>query len=93
MRKISMWFLIFGFITLGGCGPSRESVMKSWLGSSIDEVTTSWGAPDSKAPRADGGATYTWVHFRSAGNVVLQCRQNFVTDPSGKVVNWSYVNC
>ena len=93
MRKISTLLLFFVFLSLGGCGPSRDSVMSSWLGSQIDEVTTAWGAPDARAPRADGGATYTWVHVRAAGNVLIQCRQNFVTDSSGKVVNWSYLNC
>jgi hypothetical protein len=70
-----------------------DSVMSSWVGHSIDDVTAAWGAPESKINRTDGGVTYTWTTFSSNEYGVRQCRQSFVTDASGKIVSWSYAGC
>ncbi len=61
---------------LSGC-VSLESVMNTWTGCSIDDVTAAWGAPESKINRADGGATYTWTTLGSNQYGVHQCRQTF----------------
>ena len=67
--------------------------MSSWVGHSIDDVTASWGAPESRIPRNDGGATYTWTTFSSNQYGVRQCRQSFITDSEGIVVSWAYSGC
>jgi hypothetical protein len=72
---------------------SMDEAMGAWVGRSIDDVTASFGAPDSKMTRTDGGATYTWVTFNSGPHGTSQCRQSFVTDSSGTITNWSYSNC
>jgi hypothetical protein len=56
--------LLFAIALMAGCA-SMDSVMSSWVGRSIDDVTAAWGAPESKMSRADGGATYTWTTFSS----------------------------
>lgn len=84
--------IFFAFALLSGC-VSTKSVMASWVGSSIDDVTAAWGAPESKMVRADGGATYTWTTIGSNQYGVVQCRQTLVTDSQGKVVNWSFAGC
>jgi hypothetical protein len=77
---------------LSGCA-SMDTKMNSWIGSSIDDVTASWGAPESSMNRADGGVAYTWIWFSSNQYGVRQCRQTFITDSTGKVVRWSYAGC
>ena len=42
-----------------------NTVMSSWEGRSIDDLTAAWGAPESRINRTDGGATYTWTTFSS----------------------------
>ncbi len=79
-------------VLMSGC-VSMESVMTSWMGGSIDDVTASWGAPDSRIPRQDGGYTYTWTTFSSSEYGVNQCRQTFVTDENGRIFSWSYNGC
>ena len=76
-----------------GC-TSNKTIMDSWVGSSIDDATTSWGAPNSRMERNDGGATYTWINYWSTQYGMSQCRRTLVTDSSGKIVTWSYAgNC
>jgi len=70
-----------------------NTVMSSWEGRSIDDVTAAWGAPELRINRTDGGATYTWTTFSSNQYGVQQCRQTFVTDSTGKIVTWSYTGC
>ena len=84
--------LVWAAIIVGGCA-SMDSVMSSRVGGSIDDVTANWGAPDSMMKRTDGGTTYTWITFNSNQYGTHQCRQSFVTDSSGKIVNWSYSGC
>lgn len=84
--------MLLAVALLSGCA-SMESVMSSWMGSSIDDVTAAWGAPESRINRADGGATYTWTTFSSNQYGVNQCRQTFVTDSSGTIVSWSFAKC
>jgi hypothetical protein len=86
------FILALVFILLVGC-TTMESVMKSWVGNNIDNVTASWGAPESRIARSDGGYTYTWTTFGSNQYGVRQCRQTFVTDSTGTVTSWSYNNC
>jgi len=90
IKKVLFAVLIMLFIT--GCA-TRASVMKSWLGNNIDNVTASWGAPSSIMQRNDGGATYTWSSISGNRYGVNQCRQTFVTNASGEIVRWSYNGC
>lgn len=91
-RKLSRLISIFMIFALCGCA-SMQTVMKSWVGKPIDDVTASWGAPESKMPRSDGGYTYTWTTFSSNQYGVHQCRQSFVTNSEGTVVSWSFNGC
>lgn len=80
------------FVILAGC-TTMGSVMKSWVNSNIDDVTASWGAPESRIARSDGGYTYTWTTFNSNQYGINQCRQTFVTDSTGTITSWSYSGC
>ena len=84
--------IMFSIVILSGC-VSMDTRMASWVGDSIDDLTASWGAPDSRINRNDGGATYTWETLNSNKYGVQQCRQTFVTNPAGKIVSWSYNGC
>ena len=79
-------------VLMTGCA-SMDTAMSLWVGLSIDDATSAWGAPESRMNRADGGGTYTWTTFSSNGYGVHQCRQSFVTDPSGTIISWSYSGC
>ena len=85
-------FILLAVAVLTGC-TTMSTIMSSWVGDSIDDVTASWGAPESRIPRSDGGATYTWTTFSSNQYGVHQCRQTFVTDSKGIIVSWSYNGC
>lgn len=88
-------YVVTVFLSLAlvaGCA-SMDAIMSSWKGRSIDDLTTAWGVPQSRLNRTDGGATYTWTTFSSNQNGVQQCRQTFVTNPSGIIVTWSYAGC
>ena len=91
MKKHFVIMLLVVF-TLAGCA-SMETVMDSWTGKSIDDVTAMWGAPESVISRNDGGATYTWKTFRTNNYGIHECRQSFVTNSNGSIVSWSYNNC
>lgn len=67
--------------------------MQSWVGDSIDDVTASWGAPESQMNRADGGSVYTWRTTSGNAYGVNTCTQSFVTNAEGTIVSWSYNNC
>ena len=84
--------LLLAAVIISGCA-SMDSVMSAYEGRSIDDVTAKWGAPDSRINRTDGGATYTWISLSSSQQGVYQCRQTFVTDPSGRIVSGSYAGC
>ena len=84
--------LLFATLVIAGC-TSMDTVMQSWVGNHIDDVTASWGAPESRIPRSDGGYTYTWTTLSSNQYGVHQCRQSFVTDPEGIIFRWSYSGC
>ena len=89
-RNFAVLSLVYVLIT--GC-TTMNTAMGSWQGRSIDDVTAAWGAPESSINRKDGGVTYTWTTIRSNQYGVHQCRQTFVTDPAGKIVQWSYAGC
>jgi len=84
--------LVLLTLALSGC-TTTESVMDSWVGYHIDEVTAAWGAPSGQIARSDGGHTYSWE--TTSGNTygVSTCTQSFVTDAEGYVRTWSYNNC
>ena len=84
--------MLLAVAILAGCA-SRRAIMKSWMGYHIDKATASWGAPESRISRNDGGFTYTWTTFSSNQYGVQQCRQSFVTDSEGVIVSWSYSGC
>ncbi|SFP99451.1 hypothetical protein SAMN05216419_10438 [Nitrosomonas cryotolerans] len=72
---------------------STNSIMNSWIGYSVDDLTASWGAPSSRISRADGGSTYTWSTLSSDQYGIHECRKTFVTDSTGTVTQWSYNGC
>ncbi|BFU90867.1 MAG: hypothetical protein NTAFB01_20540 [Nitrospira sp.] len=84
--------VLLAVVLMAGCA-SMDTAMSSWVSRSIDDMTATWGAPESKMNRADGGATYTWTTFSSNQYGVHQCRQSVVTDPSGTIISWSYSGC
>lgn len=88
----SLTTLLVVVVLMTGCA-SMDTVMSSWVGRPIDDVSSAWGAPESKMNLADGGVTYTWTTFSSNQYGVRQCRQSFVTDPSGTIISWSYSGC
>ncbi len=89
MKVIKYLLAVLMTLVVYGCGTTRESVMDSWVGSSIDELTEKWGAPSKSFARKDGGYTYTWIEF----NGQSQCSQTFITDINGKIQSWSYNGC
>ena len=90
MKKVLLFWAIL--LLLSGCA-TRTSIMKSWEGTHINDLTASWGVPSSILSRQSGGKTYTWVSVYGNAYGVNQCRETFVTNSSGYIVSWSYSNC
>lgn len=84
--------IILSIVILSGC-VSMDSRMQSWVGDSFDNLSASWGAPNSIISRKDGGATYTWETISSNKYGIQECRQTFITNPEGKILSWSYYGC
>jgi len=86
MRVVTILLVLF----LSGC-MSMQNLRKSWEGEPIDNVTASWGAPDSIVPNhSNGGATYTWTTFTPSKYGIRQCRRTLISNSSGKIVKGSY---
>ena len=65
MKKL-LGILVLGLL-LSGCFATTgkfEAVLDSWVGSSADELVSSWGAPNGVYEKNDGGRvlTYTRSH-------------------------------
>ena len=85
--------MTLAMLMLSGCESTstlqkRSVFMDTWLGKHIDRLTYIEGAPSTKIERSDGGYVYTWIW---SGQV--QCRENYVTDSDGIIINWSYAGC
>jgi hypothetical protein len=88
IRILTLAIVIF----LTAC-TSMDTVMASWTGNTIDDLTASWGAPSSRIERQDGGATYTWSTLSSNQYGVHECRKTFVANSAGTITTWSYTGC
>jgi uncharacterized lipoprotein YehR (DUF1307 family) len=90
LKSILIPSIAIGILT--GC-TTLDTVMDSWEGSSIDDLTASWGAPSSRMRRTDGGYTYTWSSIRSNEYGVSECRKTFVSNAEGIIIKTTYSNC
>jgi len=73
---------------------SMQNLRKSWEGEPIENVTASWGAPDSIVYiHANGGATYTWTTVTNGEYGIRTCRRTLVSNSSGKVIKGTYSGC
>ena len=89
MRLVTILLVLF----LSGC-MSMQNLRKSWEGEPIDNVTASWGAPDSIVPNHfDGGATYTWTTLITGEYGVRTCKRILVSNSSGIIVKGSNSGC
>ena len=64
MKKL-LGIVVLGFL-LSGCFATTgkfEAVLDSWVGSSADELVSSWGTPNGVYEKNDGGKVLTY--FRS----------------------------
>lgn len=75
-------------LTISGC-VSMQKIMETNVGKHIDDVSSSWGAPENRMERADGGATYTWKSRRVNQYGTFNCRKTYTTDKSGIIVNYT----
>jgi hypothetical protein len=90
MKRIKNYIFIPLFFILMGCASTtRESVMNTWVGEPIDDLTAKMGAPTTKLARDDGGYVYTWVVFTE----MQQCNTSYVTDAKGIIKTWSFSGC
>lgn len=86
---------IAGFISiavfaaaLSGCATaSHDTVMDSWIGHTAAELTSRWGEPVSAVRTREGMTILTWQEELDT------CRQEFVVDRSGEVVQWQHDGC
>jgi hypothetical protein len=92
MRTGKSIILMLLVLIVAGC-VSTKSVMESWMGSHIDDAVASWGAPESRISRSDGGYTYTWETLSASQYSVSECKQTLTTNERGIIVSWAYRGC
>ena len=78
------------------CCTTNEEKMDSWFGDDVNNVVTSWGAPDSTYETDDGGKIIKYSHLRIGGATPTErvlfpkryyCDANFISDGNGKIIN------
>jgi hypothetical protein len=89
MKKYLVAILFFIVILPACTVVTLNTKMESWVGKPIDDVSASWGAPDSSISRSDGGTTYTWTTINSDDRDAKSCQKTIVTDSKDIVVSWS----
>jgi len=65
-------------------GPRVSTIndaMSSWIGSGLDEVVASWGAPYSTFENRDGSRIVTWKEW--------DCTKNFKVDAQDVLTQWN----
>jgi hypothetical protein len=57
----------FSAILLGSCATTAnyEKILNSWVGSSVDNLVSSWGPPQSSFELSDGGKVIEYVNARN----------------------------
>ena len=91
MKRLQALLVLLA-LALSGC-TTTESVMDSWVGSHIDDITAVWGAPSNQISRSDGGHTYSWETTSGNQYGTSTCTQTFVTNAEGYIRTWSYIGC
>jgi hypothetical protein len=81
------------------CGPSKKKIMDSWIGQHRDDLIRSWGPPSQEVPLSNGGKILSYLRgggqvYAPMGNMIVgvprNCRADFESDPSGRIINWRY---
>ena len=89
MRLVTILLVLF----LSSC-MSMQNFRKSWEGEPIDNVTASWGVPDSIVLNSvNGGATHTWTTLITGKYGARTCKRILVSNSSGIIVKSSHSGC
>ena len=66
MKKL-LGILVLGLL-LNGCATSEkyEATLNSWVGTSVDNLVGSWGAPNGVYEKDDGGKVLTYFYSRQS---------------------------
>jgi hypothetical protein len=76
-------------LLLSSCATTADA-MRSWLGSSKNDLVESWGVPDRTEKLDNGKQVLTWDGRNGYGQII--CIKSFTIGSSGKVERYS-TNC
>jgi hypothetical protein len=82
--------LLFATPFLNAC-ISTDEIMRSWIGSSIDQVIVSWGAP-ARTMTLDNGDRLVEFHNYAPQNL-RPCAQTFIASADGIIKSWRHSGC
>jgi len=89
MKKITI-LSILTILLLSGCLSKK---MDSWVGSPLDRLAESWGAPTSTYNKSGGGKVVTYTEMWSNRYGMQTCVMTFDVDSNSIVRSWRYNNC
>lgn len=106
--KAVILVLLIGILFLFGCASSPAEIkeaMDPWIGQSVDNLVSTWGAPTQTTPIYGGGEVYTYIQTSSPttyttyypyGNMKTEqtvqtgCRFDWFISPGGYVKSYHW---
>lgn len=107
MQTSRPWMAVVLAVLVAACATTGkyERTLKSWMGSDVNRLITSWGPPSNEYVMPNGSTMYTWLwiggtrvvanynqylNMVTAGSVTYWCKTTFTASPSGVIENWRW---
>lgn len=105
MRRIFLLLAITFFMSACATTENYEAKLKTWVGSDINNLITSWGPPSDEYKMPNGNIMYTWLrvgntmvisNYNQYTNTVLTssvrhwCKTTFTVNSAGTIRNWRW---
>jgi hypothetical protein len=84
---MSKLLVLFFSLLLVGCAAAQ---MKTWLGSSKNDLVAKWGVPHRSERLDNGKQVLTWDARNGYGRII--CTQTFIVDSYGTIEDFE-TNC
>lgn len=70
-----------------------EAALNSWIGTDINGLIMTWGAPNGVYKMPNQNIIYTWQNTGGmpapdGGEIIIFCKISIFTDPHGRIFNW-----
>ena len=105
LKKISLFVLLIFIINSCATTANYTEVVKSWMGSDVNNLITSWGPPSDTFVMPNGNKMYTWLYTNNSlvttnynqytkqlqsRQIQWWCKTTFTTDQNNKIIDWRW---